>query len=151
MRVQDVMTDQVLTVSPGIAAEDAWNTMRMRRIHHLVVTRAGRIVGLLSDSDVGGEKGALTRKNRTAGDLMTAKVLTASPTMPIRKAANLMRGRSIGCLVVVDGARIVGIVTVADLLELIGRGIDPPVAAAPRPALNHRVPHRKQHRATGVW
>ena len=57
MRVQDVMTDQVLTVSPGIAAEDAWNTMRMRRIHHLVVTRAGRIVGLLSDGDVGGERG----------------------------------------------------------------------------------------------
>ena len=151
MRVQDVMTDRVLTVSPGIAAEDAWNTMRMRRIHHLVVTRAGRIVGLLSDRDVGGEKGTLPRANRTAADLMTAKVLTVSPTMPVRKAANLMRGRSIGCLVVVDGARIVGIVTVADLLELIGRGIDPPVAAAPRPTLNHRVPHRKQHRATGVW
>jgi CBS domain-containing protein len=151
MRVQDVMTDQVHTVSPGIAADDAWNTMRMRRIHHLVVTRADRIVGLLSDGDMGGEGGALTRKNRTAGDLMTEKVLTVSPTMPIRKAANLMRGRSIGCLVVVDGARIVGIVTAADLLTLIGRGIDPPVAAAPRPTLNHRVPHRKQHRATGVW
>ncbi len=151
MRVQDVMTDQVLTVSPGIAAEDAWNTMRMRRIHHLVVTRAGRIVGLLSDRDVGGDKGTLTRANRTAADLMTAKVLTVPPTMPIRKAANLMRGRSIGCLVVVDGARIVGIVTVADLLELIGRGLDVPVVEAARPALNHRAPHRKQHRATGVW
>jgi len=71
--------------------------------------------------------------------------------MPIRKAANLMRGRSIGCLVVVDGARIVGIVTVSDLLELIGRGIDPPVAAAPRTTLDHRAPHRKQPHATGVW
>ena len=151
MRVQDVMTDRVLTVSPGIAAEDAWNTMRMRRIHHLVVTRAGHIVGLLSDRDVGGDKGTLTRANRTAADLMTAKVVTVAPTMPVRKAANLMRGRSIGCLVVVDAARIVGIVTVADLLELIGRGMDLPVAEAARPALNHRVPHRKQHRATGVW
>ena len=48
MRVQDEMTDRVLTVSPGIAAEDAWNGMRMGRIRHLVVTQANAIVGLLS-------------------------------------------------------------------------------------------------------
>jgi signal-transduction protein with cAMP-binding, CBS, and nucleotidyltransferase domain len=48
MRVQDVMTNRVHTVSPGIAAEDAWNMMRLRRIHHLVVTQANAIVGLLS-------------------------------------------------------------------------------------------------------
>ena len=151
MRVQDVMTNRVHTVSPGITAEDAWNMMRLRRIHHLVVTQANAIVGLLSERDLGGAKGTRTRENQTVADLMTAKVLTVLPTTPVRKAANMMRGQSVGCLVVVDGARIVGIVTVADLLELIGRGIDPPVAAAQRPTLNHRVPHRKQHRATGVW
>ena len=150
MHVQDVMTDRVHTVSPGIAAEDAWNMMRMRRIHHLVVTQPNRIVGLLSDRDVGGAKGALIRENRTVADLMTPKVLTVSPTTPVRKAANMMRGRSVGCLVVADGARIVGIITVADLLELIGRGIDRPVAAT-RPTIHHRAPHRKRHRAAGVW
>jgi acetoin utilization protein AcuB len=151
MRVQDVMTDRVHTVSPDIAAENAWNMMRLRRIHHLVVTRAGRVVGLLSDRDVGGAKGALTRANRTVADLMTPKVLTVLPTTPIRKAANLMRGQSVGCLVVADGARIVGIITVADLLELMGRGLDRPVATTTRPALNHRGPHRKRHSAAGVW
>ena len=150
MRVQDVMTDRVHTVSPGIAAEDAWNMMRMRRIHHLVVTQTNRIVGLLSDRDVGGAKGALIRENRTVADLMTPKVLTVSPTTPVRQAANMMRGRSVGCLVVADGARIAGIVTVADLLELLGRGIDRPVATA-RPTIHHRAPHRKRHRAAGVW
>ena len=144
------MTSQVHTVSPGIAAEDAWNMMRMRRIHHLVVTQAGRIVGLLSDRDAGGARGRGTRQNRTVADLMTAKVLTVPPTTPVRKAANLMRGRSIGCLVAADADRIVGIVTVADLLELIGRGIDRPVAA-PRRTIHHRVPHTKQHRAGGAW
>ena len=57
MRVQDVMTDQVYKVSPDTTAEDAWNLMGMRRIHHLVVTQAGRIVGLLSARDFAGVKG----------------------------------------------------------------------------------------------
>jgi CBS domain-containing protein len=39
MRVQDVMTKDVKTVSPTTAAEDAWNTMRGHGIHHLVVTK----------------------------------------------------------------------------------------------------------------
>jgi len=51
MRVQDVMTNRVHTVSPDIAAEDAWNRMRMRRIHHVVVAQADAIVGLLSERD----------------------------------------------------------------------------------------------------
>ena len=61
MRVQDVMTNRVYTVSPGIAAEDAWNRMRMRRIHHLVVTQANAIVGLVSERDLGDAKGALAQ------------------------------------------------------------------------------------------
>lgn len=151
MRVQDVMTDQVHTVSPGIAAEDAWNMMRMRRIHHLVVTQTNRIVGLLSERDLGGAKGSRTRESRTVADLMTTKVLTVLPTTPVRKAANMMRGQSVGCLVVADGTRIAGIVTVADLLELIGRGIDRPVAATTRRTIHHRAPHRKRNTAAGVW
>ena len=39
MRVQDVMTEGVKTIAPAAAAEDAWNVMRLNRIHHLVVTK----------------------------------------------------------------------------------------------------------------
>jgi predicted transcriptional regulator len=42
--------------------------------------------------------------------------------MTVRQAATLMRGWSIGCLPVVDGQGLVGIVTVSDLLGLIARG-----------------------------
>lgn len=82
---------------------------------------------------------------------MTSDVVTVLPETPVRKAANVMRGRAIGCLVVAVGDRVHGIVTVADLLELLGRGLERPVAAAVRPTLNHRVPHTKRHRSTGSW
>jgi hypothetical protein len=71
VRVEDVMTKGVKTIAPTIAAEDAWNVMRLNRIHHLVVTKANRVVGVLSDRDAGGRRGAAVRENRTVADLMT--------------------------------------------------------------------------------
>lgn len=151
MRVQDVMTEGVRTIAPTATAEDAWNVMRLHRIHHLVVTRANNVVGILSDRDAGGRHGTAVRKNKAIGDLMTAPAVTIEPTTTVREAANVMRGRSIGCLVVVERGRIVGIVTVSDLLELVGRGLDRGATASTRWTVNHRVPHRKSRSAAGTW
>jgi acetoin utilization protein AcuB len=151
MRVQDVMTKDVQTISSTESAEHAWDLMRARRIHHLVVTDGSRIVGVLSDRDVGGRNGRPVRRNRDIVELMSDRVVTVGPTETVRRAANLLRGRSIGCLVVAVANRPVGIVTVADLLTLIGRGTERPVASTQRRTANHRVPHRKRSRAMGAW
>lgn len=132
MRLQDVMTDRVYKVSPEATAEIAWNIMSMRRVHHLVVTQDGRIVGLLSARDFAPIKTRRARELHRVADLMTQKVVTASPATPIRRAANIMRGRAIGCLVVVnEGGHIVGIVTAADLLNLMDRGVKRSAEARP--------------------
>lgn len=152
MRLQDVMTREVKTVSPETAADAAWDVMKARGIHHLVVTKGRAIVGILSDRDAGGRLGAQVRKGHVVGDLMTEPVLTVAPETTVRKAANLMRGRSIGCLVVADAGRVIGIVTVSDLLELVGRGLDRQVETTTRWTIKHRAPHRKgRTAATGVW
>jgi CBS domain-containing protein len=151
MRVQDVMSKEVKTVSTATTAEEARNVMHLHSIRHLVVTEGRRIVGIISERDLGGGRGAAVRANRTVADLMTTSVVTVPPTTPVRKAANLMRGRSIGCVVVAGRAGVVGIVTTADLLTLIGRGEERPVASATRWALRHRAPHRKRHGAFGAW
>jgi CBS domain-containing protein len=151
MRVQDVMTTEVRTISPTSPAEDAWELMRRGGFHHVVVSRGSRVAGILSDRDAGGRQGTSVRRNRTVEELMTKSVVTVTPTTTIRRAANLMRGRSIGCVVVTDRGRVAGIVTVADLLELLGRGGDRPAAQVRRRTLNHRTPHRHRNSATGVW
>jgi acetoin utilization protein AcuB len=145
------MSTAVQTVVPAMGAEDAWNLMRSKRIRHLVVAEGRRVVGVVSDRDLGGRGGASVRENHTVRGLMTERVVSVPPTTPVRKAANLMRGRSIGCLVVSVAGRAVGIITVADLLELIGRGVERPVAATTRWTLKHRVPHGRRAGATGVW
>jgi acetoin utilization protein AcuB len=151
MRVQDVMTRSVKTISPDETADAAYETMRMRRIHHLVVVENGQMVGVLSDRDLGSQGGAAVRKGQAVRELMTAGVVSVPPDTPMRKVANLLRGRSIGCVPVVEGERVVGIVTTSDLLALVGRGADRPVVSAKRWTLKHRAPHRKHKGPGGSW
>jgi acetoin utilization protein AcuB len=109
------------------------------------------VTGVLSDRDAGGRSGAGMRARSRVAELMTTSVVTVGPEETIRRSANLMRGRTIGCLPVVEGTRLVGIVTVSDLLQLLGRGVARP-ARPSRRGLHHRVPHRKGGKgAFGVW
>jgi acetoin utilization protein AcuB len=146
MRVFEIMTDRLETVPPAMAASEAWERMRLARIHHLVVKDGARMVGVLSDRDLGSGRGAALRTGRRVADLMTAPVATVEPNDTVRRAANLMRGRTIGCLPVVRRNRLLGIVTVADLLDLIGRGFDRP-GRETRSNLHYRVPHRRRARS----
>jgi CBS domain-containing protein len=150
MRVNEVMTEGVQTVPPTMSAGEAWEVMRRQRIRHVVVTRGRDVVGVLSERDAGGRSGASVRAGKTVVDLMTSHVATVAPSDTIRSVANLMRGRTIGCVPVVDRGRLVGILTLSDLLEVLGRGIDRPNKPG-RPIATHRVPHRKTARARAAW
>mgnify|MGYP003338578146 FL=1 len=122
MRVYEVMSKDVETVRPGVLASEAKTRMRQQRIHHLVVTRGGALAGIISDRDHGGAKLPKSLGTSTVEDLMTAPVVTVTSRTPVRRAAALMKGRSIGSLVVTSAnGKVAGIVTVSDLLELVAR------------------------------
>jgi predicted transcriptional regulator len=106
---------------------------------------------VLSSRDLGGRTMATAKRNVNVADLMTDRVVAVAPDTPVRKAANLMRGRWIGCLVVTKADRVVGIVTAADLLELLGRGADRPSPLRKRADLHYRVPHRGKKKPGGSW
>jgi acetoin utilization protein AcuB len=142
IRLRDIMQKNVEGISAHDSAEAAWNRMRLLRIRHLVVLKDRRVVGVLSDRDVAG-RGSL-RHVEAVGDVMSEPVVSGHPEMTLRQAANRMRGRSIGCLPVVEGDDLVGIVTTTDLLELLGRGLTRvPVKGRGRPTLATRGPRRK--------
>jgi acetoin utilization protein AcuB len=142
IRLRDIMQKRVEGISAHDSAEAAWNRMRLLRIRHLVVLEGRRVVGVLSDRDVAG-RGSL-RQVEAVGDVMSEPVVSGHPEMTLRQAANRMRGRSIGCLPVMEGDDLVGIVTTTDLLELLGRGLARvPVTGRGRPTLATRGPRRK--------
>jgi len=82
----------------------------------------GRVLGVVSERDLGGPRGYALRSGRRVEDLMSRTPVLANPKTTVREAAQMMRGRAIGCLPVFVGKRVVGIVTTSDLLGLIAKG-----------------------------
>jgi acetoin utilization protein AcuB len=145
------MTTGILTVSPKTPGFEALQLMRQERIHHLLVKDGSTRVGIVSERDLGGRQAASVARDKSVGDLMTSHVVTVDANATPREIANVMRGRSIGCVVVTERGRTVGLITVSDLLTLVGRGVVKPVTESRRRDLHHRTLHRRQTAASGRW
>lgn len=142
MRANEIMTVKVDTVTPDTTAAAALGLMRTKRYHHLVVARKGTVLGLVSDRDL---RGCETLRGSTpvlVEHVMTTSLVTVAPETPVRKIANVLRGRAIGCVPVMDGRKLLGIVTVTDLLDLIGRGLERGSVDVKRPTLSDRGPRK---------
>ncbi len=81
---------------------------------------------------------------------MSSPVATVEKNDTLRKAANVMRGRTIGCLPVMERGKLVGIITISDVLRLLGQG-GGVARNAKRPTLSHRVKHGKKYMPDGRW
>ena len=150
MRIFEVMSEKVLTVPPALPAADAWQMMEANNVRHLVVKDGAKVVGVLSDTDAGGPHGEAVRARAAVRDLMDSHFACVTRADTVRKAANLMRGHKTGCLPVVERGRLLGVVTIGNLLEILGHGIERPNHEA-RAALHHRVAHRKAATSSGRW
>ena len=121
MYVRELMTPRVVAVRPADSLAAARQLLRENRIHHLIVTdENGQPVGLLSYRDVMGKD-----DRDTVGRVMSRDVVTVEPWDTVRNAAAMMIGRTHGCLPVVEGGRVTGIITTTDLL----RAVSAPVVA----------------------
>ena len=138
MRVSDIMSRGVKTIQASNSTEAARERMAVHAIRHLVVMDDGKVVGVVSERDLGGRRSVKTGDDRAVTEVMTRQAVTAKPEQTIRQAANLMRGRGIGCLPVLKDGRLKGIVTVTDLLELLGRGLERPIPRTERAILSRR-------------
>lgn len=151
MTVSEIMSVGVQSVRPGTPLATARDRMRAKKIHHLLVVEEGEIRGVLSLRDLTPRGRVGSAPKLTVGDAMTSRVVTVAPDTSVRRAANMMRGHSIGCVIVVDDGGPVGIVTLADMMELVA---EPRRHRADRhtpPDLHFLVPHKKQHRSGLPW
>lgn len=119
MQLDQIMTHRVVTIAPDDSASAAWTRMRRRGIRHLVVLDDDHLIGVVSERDLGGRGGAAMRRGRTVRKFMTRNVVSAEPETSVREAADLMRQRLIGSLPVIEGDRLVGIVTATDVFDAL--------------------------------
>ena len=129
-RVGDVMTRHVITVGQNQKLVTADDVMRLERIRHLpVVDDAGGLAGIVTQRDLfhSGLVKALgygTHAREQALDLFVVKeamhneVVTTTPDTLLADAARTMLDKRIGCLVVLEAGKIVGILTEGDFVKL---------------------------------
>jgi len=120
--VEDVMTSDPLVIGPEATVGDAHSVMASRGFRHLPVVEHGRLVGILSMTDIGRIGSTLAEVlARKIGDVMTPNPATIAPGERVELAAAQMALRKINCLPVISADRIVGIVTTYDLLDALAR------------------------------
>src|SRR5574341_1279069 len=99
-------------------------------IRHLPVVETRRLVGIVTDRDLRqaspSSATSLSARERDefmdyirVGQIMTRRVVTVTPVTPVGDAARLFLRYGVGCLPVVEGRLLVGILTTSDLLEVL--------------------------------
>lgn len=131
LTVRDVMTREVRTVHRNDRLSLADELMQRGRFRHVVVLDdAGAVAGVLSRRDIFhgalawslGQGSAAHEKSLASypvKQVMSADPTTVAPDTPLRTAAGLMAAKKIGCLPVVEGGTLVGILTEGDFLALL--------------------------------
>lgn len=115
MHIRDVMTPNPRCVSPDDSIQSAAQIMRDEDTGAVPVCDNGRAVGIVTDRDIVVRAIAEGRVNGSVRDIATRDVISARPDMSTREAAELMSDHQVRRLPVVDGDRLVGIVSLGDL------------------------------------
>lgn len=142
MKVEDVMTKDVKTVTPETPLREVARILAENRVSGIPVVDDGKVVGVVSEADIlvkergdkPGRSGLLgllldsgrvleaKLQARTAGEAMTSPAVTIGPKRPVTEAAATMIEEQVNRLPVVDDdGRLVGIVTRADLVRAFVR------------------------------
>jgi CBS domain-containing protein len=132
-QLSEIMNRTLITVDTSTSLSRAQRMLDQHKIRHLFVMDGKRLVGIVTDRDLRkaapSSKSPLTTREREefmeelkVVEVMSRTLITAAPTTTVREAAKVMVREKIGCLPVVDGHTLVGIVTETDLLEILIRG-----------------------------
>jgi acetoin utilization protein AcuB len=133
MDIKDLMTRNVVTIPATATCAKAVETMFHHRVRHLpVVDAGGKLCGIVTDrdlrhhlfepqvlEDIGTTPVEDLLRAIAVSEVMSVPVVTVGPTASLETAARLMLEDKVGSLPVVDGGRVVGIITETDLLRRI--------------------------------
>lgn len=116
-QVHEVMTDNPVTVGSRTPLVEAATLMRERAIGDVLVVDDGRLRGILTDRDIVVRAVAEARDARTAtvGEVCSDDPVSVAPRDDVDRAVELMRSRAVRRVAVVDGDRLVGVVSLGDL------------------------------------
>lgn len=119
--LQDKAEQSTFTITPESTVLEAITLMADKGIGAVVVTEQDKVVGILSERDYTRKVMLMERtsKETTVKEIMTAKVLTVSKSTSIENCLNLMTERHLRHLPVVENDKLVGLISIGDLVKAI--------------------------------
>jgi CBS domain-containing protein len=117
--VADVMTRDLVSVDSGLSLKTAAEQMNGRRVGAALVFEGERIAGIVTERDVLRAVAEGRIEGTTVADWMTRHPETIEPTDTTSTAATLMIHGGFRHLPVLEGERIVGIVSIRDLMKVV--------------------------------
>ena len=132
MRVQDVMTKELITVEPGTPIFQAQKLMREHQVRKLPVVMKGRLVGMMTHdlfmevtpskaTGFGVQEMHYLLNNMKVKEIMDKNPVTVSPDMPFEEALNLGQQKGNTGFPVMENGEIVGIITNGDIIRLLNK------------------------------
>jgi CBS domain-containing protein len=120
MKVEEAMIKNVVTLQQDVSAYDAVKLMNENRIGCLVVLQYGQVVGIITERDMLERvlEKCKNPKETNITEIMTKRVIVGKPDMQLAEAAKLMFEKKVKKLPIVEGNRLVGLVTLTDLARL---------------------------------
>jgi CBS domain-containing protein len=121
MLIREVMTETVVTAPPDLSVREIAEMMRERNVGSVVLIDEQRPVGFLTDRDLTVSVLADGRDlGDHAADHASSPVITANAEMQVEEAAELMVRHGVRRLVIVEGERLTGILTLDDIASRTG-------------------------------
>ena len=128
--VRDIMTTEVTTLGRNDSLQLVTDIMTLGRVRHFPVIDDGKVVGVVSQRDLyKASLGSVMKYGEKAQraflegipvkEVMSDPPITIAPHAAVQDAARLMMEKKIGCLPVLEGAQLAGIVTETDMLKLV--------------------------------
>ena len=129
-QVRDWMSSNLATVGPKTSLHDAHALMKERHVRRLPVVEDGKLIGIITLADVlQAEPSSATSLSifelnyllakLTIDQLMTRQVFTVNANATIRDAARLMLEHDVSGLPVIDGGKLVGMITESDIFRVL--------------------------------
>jgi predicted transcriptional regulator len=124
--IEAIMSTHLITVEPSATIAEARALMHEHRIHHVPVVKNDHLVGLITLTNVLAATDSFLRdpKNRIHAneikieEAMVSDVATVDVSASLRHAALFLERHKIGCLPVMDGDKLVGIITDTDFVAV---------------------------------
>jgi signal-transduction protein with cAMP-binding, CBS, and nucleotidyltransferase domain len=126
VRISDVMTQAALTDRPDDSLVSAARKMREQQTGSLLVTDGEQLLGIVTERDVLRAVAEEVPLDTPISEVMSKDLVTAEPGMSLREAARIMTERWIRHLPVLEGGRLVGIVSQRDLAGVLAGALNEP-------------------------